>query len=95
MVSTPRPGLTQRGSSASHLRVNMTNVHMRIDTRERRRGDAEGNRLTTAVQAGNPNPVSVLSQYSYDPIYELALFRRLLGPVIGGTMGASGPIFAV
>ena len=34
--------------------------------------DAAGNRLTkTAVQAGNPNPVSVLSQYSYDAIYEL------------------------
>jgi RHS repeat-associated protein len=34
--------------------------------------DAAGNALTkTAVQSGNPNPVSVLSQYSYDPIYEL------------------------
>jgi RHS repeat-associated protein len=34
--------------------------------------DAAGNRTSkTAVQAGNPNPVSVLSQYSYDPIYEL------------------------
>ena len=34
--------------------------------------DAAGNRLTkTAVQEASPNPVSVLSQYSYDPIYEL------------------------
>jgi RHS repeat-associated protein len=34
--------------------------------------DAAGNRLTkTAVQVGSPNPVSVLSQYSYDAIYEL------------------------
>ena len=34
--------------------------------------DAAGNRLTkTALQQADPNPVSVLSQYSYDPIYEL------------------------
>ena len=34
--------------------------------------DAAGNRLTkTAVQEASPAPVSVLSQYSYDPIYEL------------------------
>jgi len=34
--------------------------------------DAAGNRTSkTAVQAGDPNPVSVLSQYSYDNIYEL------------------------
>ena len=34
--------------------------------------DAAGNRLTkTAVQEASPNPVSVLSQYTYDPIYEL------------------------
>jgi RHS repeat-associated protein len=34
--------------------------------------DAAGNRLTkTAVQEASPNPLSVLSQYSYDPIYEL------------------------
>jgi RHS repeat-associated protein len=34
--------------------------------------DAAGNRLTkTAVQEASPNPVSVLSQYSYDNIYEL------------------------
>jgi RHS repeat-associated protein len=34
--------------------------------------DAAGNRTSkTAMQAGNPKPVSVLSQYSYDPIYEL------------------------
>jgi hypothetical protein len=89
-------GLAQSGSSASHLILNMTNVQMRNDAEERRCGDAEGNRLSkTAVQAGNPNPVSVLSQYSYDPIYELALFRGLLGPVTGGTMGAWGPIFAL
>jgi hypothetical protein len=76
--------------------LDMANVQMTVDAKPRRCGDAEGNRLTkTAVQAGNPNPVSVLSQYSYDPIYELALSQRLLGPVIRGTMGASGPIFAV
>jgi hypothetical protein len=34
-------------------------------------------------------------QYRYDLIYEFALFRRLMGPVAGGTMGVSGPIFAV
>jgi len=34
--------------------------------------DAAGNRLTkTAVQEASPNPISVLSQYSYDNIYEL------------------------
>ena len=34
--------------------------------------DAAGNRLTkTAVQEASPSPVSVLSQYSYDNIYEL------------------------
>ena len=34
--------------------------------------DAAGNRLSkTAVQEASPSPVSVLSQYSYDPIYEL------------------------
>jgi len=34
--------------------------------------DAAGNRLTkTAVQEASPNPVSVLSQYSYDNIHEL------------------------
>ncbi len=34
--------------------------------------DAAGNRLTkTAVQEASPNPVSVLSQFSYDNIYEL------------------------
>ena len=34
--------------------------------------DAAGNRLTkTAVQEATPNPVSVLSQFSYDSIYEL------------------------
>src|SRR5208282_1137183 len=46
--------------------------------------DAAGNRLTkTAVQEGNPNPVSVLSQYSYDPIYELTQ------AVVGGTLAES------
>ena len=34
--------------------------------------DAAGNRLTkTALQEASPNPVSVLSQFSYDNIYEL------------------------
>jgi RHS repeat-associated protein len=34
--------------------------------------DAAGNRITkTAVQQASPNPVSVTSNYSYDPIYEL------------------------
>jgi RHS repeat-associated protein len=50
----------------------MAKVHMRIDAKQRRCGGAEGNRLSkTAVQVGSPNPVSVLSQYSYDAIYEL------------------------
>ena len=72
MISTPMRGPAQTGSSAPRLILNMTNVHMRSDTKERRCGDAEGNRLTkTALPSGNPNPVSVLSQYTYDPIYEL------------------------
>src|SRR5208282_1746758 len=34
--------------------------------------DAAGNRTSkTAVQEASPNPVSVTSNYSYDPIYEL------------------------
>jgi YD repeat-containing protein len=34
--------------------------------------DAAGNRLTkTAAQEASPNPVSALSQYTHDPIYEL------------------------
>ena len=43
--------------------------------------DAAGNRLTkTAVQEASPNPVSVLSNYSYDNIYELTQ------AVVGGTV---------
>jgi YD repeat-containing protein len=43
--------------------------------------DAAGNRLTkTAVQEATPSPVSVLSQYSYDSIYELTQ------AVVGGTL---------
>jgi RHS repeat-associated protein len=43
--------------------------------------DAAGNRLTkTAVQQASPNPVSVTSRYSYDPIYELTQ------AVVGGTL---------
>ena len=43
--------------------------------------DAAGNRLTkTAVQEASPNPVSVLSQFSYDNIYELTQ------AVVGGTV---------
>jgi RHS repeat-associated protein len=46
--------------------------------------DAAGNRLSkTAVQESNPNPVSVLSQYSYDPIYELTQ------AVVGGSLAES------
>jgi RHS repeat-associated protein len=46
--------------------------------------DAAGNRLTkTAIQEASPNPVSVLSQYSYDPIYELTQ------AVVGGTLAES------
>ena len=46
--------------------------------------DAAGNRLTkTAVQQASPNPVSVLSQFSYDPIYELTQ------AVVGGTLAES------
>jgi uncharacterized protein RhaS with RHS repeats len=45
---------------------------MFISAKEPKAYDAAGNRLTkTAVQTGNPNPASVTSQYSYDPIYEL------------------------
>jgi RHS repeat-associated protein len=84
MISTPRRGLAQGGSFALHLILSMTNVHRRVDAEERRCGDAESNRLTkTAVQAGNPNPVSVLSQYSYDPIYELTQ------AVVNGTVAES------
>jgi RHS repeat-associated protein len=43
--------------------------------------DAAGNRLTkTAVQEATPSPVSVTSNYSYDPIYELTQ------SVVGGTL---------
>jgi len=43
--------------------------------------DAAGNRLTkAAVQEASPNPVSVTSNYSYDPIYELTQ------AVVGGTL---------
>jgi len=46
--------------------------------------DAAGNRLTkTAVQEATPNPVSVLSQYSYDNIYELTQ------ALVGGTLAES------
>ncbi len=46
--------------------------------------DSAGNRLTkTAVQEASPNPVSVLSQYSYDNIYELTQ------AVVGGTLAES------
>jgi RHS repeat-associated protein len=45
---------------------------MLTNTNEGKAYDAAGNRLTkTAVQEASPNPVSVLSQYSYDNIYEL------------------------
>ncbi len=62
--------------------------------------DAAGNRLTkTAVQVGNPNPVSVLSQYSYDPIYELT--QALVGgsvaesytyDPVGNRLTSAGPV---
>ena len=46
--------------------------------------DAAGNRLTkTALQQADPNPVSVLSQYSYDSIYELTQ------AVVGGNLAES------
>ena len=71
-LTTNRRGLAQSGSSASHLLLNMTNVHMRIDAKERRCGRAEGDWLTnTALQQPDPTPAPVLSQYSYGPIYEL------------------------
>jgi len=46
--------------------------------------DAAGNRISkTAVQQASPNPVSVTSNYSYDPIYELTQ------AVVGGTLAES------
>jgi RHS repeat-associated protein len=46
--------------------------------------DAAGNRTSkTAVQEASPNPVSVTSAYSYDPIYELTQ------AVVGGTLAES------
>jgi len=46
--------------------------------------DAAGNRTSkTAVQEASPNPVSVTSNYSYDPIYELTQ------AVVGGTLAES------
>jgi RHS repeat-associated protein len=46
--------------------------------------DAAGNRTSkTAVQEANPNPVSVTSNYSYDPIYELTQ------AVVGGSLAES------
>ena len=62
--------------------------------------DAAGNRLTkTAVQAGNPNPVSVLSQYSYDPIYELTqavvngtVAEGYTYDAVGSRLTSAGPV---
>ena len=69
-----RSGGAQSGSSASRLIPNMTNVHMRIDAKQRRCGGAETNRLTkTALQQADPTPVPVLSQDSYSPVYVLKL----------------------
>jgi RHS repeat-associated protein len=61
--------------------------------------DPAGNRLTKmAVQEANPNPVSVLSQYSYDPIYELtqAVVNSSLGEsysydAVGNRLTSAGP----
>ena len=62
--------------------------------------DAAGNRLSkTAVQAGNPNPVSVLSQYSYDPIYELtqavvngSVAEGYTYDAVGSRLTSAGPV---
>ena len=99
-LTTKRHGLAQSGSSESHLILNMMNVHMRIDAKERRCGDAEGNRLTkTPVQQANPNPVSVLSQYSYDAIYELtqavvngSVAEGYTYDAVGSRLTSAGPV---
>ena len=62
--------------------------------------DAAGNRLTkTAVQEASPNPVSVLSQYSYDPIYELtqavvnsSIAEGYTYDAVGNWLTSAGPI---
>jgi RHS repeat-associated protein len=62
--------------------------------------DAAGNRLTkTAVQEASPNPVSVLSQYSYDPIYELtqavvnsSVAESYSYDVVGNRLSSAGPV---
>jgi hypothetical protein len=62
--------LGQSDSSASHLIVNMTNVHMRSGAKERRCGGAEGNRLTkTALQRADPTPVTVNRKCAMSNLY--------------------------
>ena len=96
----PRRGLARSGGSASHLILNLTNVHMRIDAKERRRGDAEGNRLTkTALQQADRTPVPALSRYSYGPIYELtqAVVNGTVAEgysyhAVGNRLSSAGPV---
>ena len=62
--------------------------------------DAAGNRTSkTAVQEASPNPVSVLSQYSYDPIYELtqavvnsSLTESYSYDAVGNRLSSVGPV---
>jgi RHS repeat-associated protein len=62
--------------------------------------DAAGNRLTkTAVEAGTPNPVSVLSQYSYDNIYQLtqavvnaSVAEGYSYDAVGNRLSSTGPV---
>jgi YD repeat-containing protein len=64
--------LMQSDGAAPHPILNMTNVHMSIDAEERRPDAAAGNRTTkTALQQADPTPVSALSEFSYDNIYQL------------------------
>ena len=62
--------------------------------------DAAGNRLTkTAVQEASPNPVSVLSQFSYDNIYELTqavvngtVAEGYTYDAVGNRLTSAGPV---
>jgi YD repeat-containing protein len=74
-------------------------ARMFINADEPRDYDAAGNRLSkTAVQVGNPNPVSELSQYSYDPIYELtqavvngSVAESYTHDAVGNRLTSAGP----
>ena len=62
----------------------MVNGDIFINARDRKTYDAVGNRTSkTALQQADPTPVSVLSQYSYDPTYQLTQ------AVVGGSLAES------